>query len=204
MLTERIKEEFANIETNLVVDIQATVLPKKVMEIKAQEGLIKSIYAALNGVYRMSPTIENLVETSNNIARVVVKNGEVTVGCLTRSSSETNKIDLANSLKAAFELSGFEVSLSGDYPGWQPNINSNILEVVSKLYETLHGEKAIVAACHAGLECGLLGQNYPTMDMVSFGPTIRGAHSPDERASISSTEKFWKFLIEILKNIPKK
>jgi dipeptidase D len=152
----------------------------------------------------MSPDIADLVETSNNIARVIVKNGHIKIGCLTRSSSESNRSDLANSLKSAFELSGFHVDLSGEYPGWQPNVNSEILDVVANLYKELHGEKAHVAACHAGLECGILGQNYPAMDMVSFGPTILGAHSPDERASISSTQKFWKFLVEILENIPKK
>ena len=203
-LINNIKEEFSTIESNLIIEIQETQLPEKVMEIGVQEGFLKSIYAAFNGVYRMSPDIENLVETSNNIARVIVKSGHIKIGCLTRSSSETNKIDLANSLKSAFELSGFNVELSGEYPGWQPNINSEILDIVSNLYENLHGEKAKVEACHAGLECGILGQNYPEIDMVSFGPTIRGAHSPDERASISSTKKFWNFLIEILKNIPKK
>jgi dipeptidase D len=203
-LINNIKEEFSTIERNLRIEIQETQLPEKVMEIGVQEGFLKSIYAAFNGVYRMSPDIENLVETSNNIARVIVKSGQIKIGCLTRSSSETNKIDLANSLKSAFELSGFSVELSGEYPGWQPNINSEILDIVSNLYENLHGEKAKVEACHAGLECGILGQNYPEIDMVSFGPTIRGAHSPDERASISSTKKFWNFLIEILKNIPKK
>ena len=203
-LINNIKEEFSTIERNLRIEIQETQLPEKVMEIGVQEGFLKSIYAAFNGVYRMSPDIENLVETSNNIARVIVKSGHIKIGCLTRSSSETNKIDLANSLKSAYELSGFDVELSGEYPGWQPNINSEILDIVSNLYENLHGEKAKVEACHAGLECGILGQNYPEIDMVSFGPTIRGAHSPDERASISSTKKFWKFLIEILGNIPKK
>jgi dipeptidase D len=203
-LISNIKEEFSTIESNLTIDIIETTLPEKVMELGVQEGLLKSIYAAFNGVYRMSPDITDLVETSNNIARVVVKNGHIIIACLTRSSSETNKIDLANSLKAAFDLSGFEVELSGEYPGWQPNIDSEILDIVSKLYENLHGEKAKVEACHAGLECGILGQNYPEIDMVSFGPTIRGAHSPDERAGILSTQKFWKFLIEILKNIPKK
>jgi dipeptidase D len=203
-LINNIKEEFATIESNLIIEIQETQLPEKVMELEIQEGFLKSTYAAFNGVYRMSPDIENLVETSNNIARVVVKSGHIKIGCLTRSSSETNKIDLANSLKSAYELSGFDVELSGEYPGWQPNINSEILDIVSNLYENLHGEKAKVEACHAGLECGILGQNYPEIDMVSFGPTIRGAHSPDERASISSTKKFWRFLIEILRNIPKK
>ena len=203
-LINNIKEEFSTIESNLIIEIQETQLPEKVMEIGVQEGFLKSIYAAFNGVYRMSPDIENLVETSNNIARVIVKSGQIKIECLTRSSSETNKIDLANSLKSAFELSGFDVELSGEYPGWQPNVNSEILDIVSNLYENLHGEKAKVEACHAGLECGILGQNYPEIDMVSFGPTIRGAHSPDERASISSTKKFWRFLIEILGNIPKK
>ena len=203
-LISNIKEEFSTIESNLIIEIQETQLPEKVMELGVQEGFLKSTYAAFNGVYRMSPDIENLVETSNNIARVIVKSGQIKIGCLTRSSSETNKIDLANSLKSAFELSGFSVELSGEYPGWQPNVNSEILDIVSNLYENLHGEKAKVEACHAGLECGILGQNYPEIDMVSFGPTIRGAHSPDERASISSTKKFWKFLIEILGNIPEK
>ena len=204
LLINTIKEEFLTLESNLVIEINETTSPKKIMELGVQEGLLKSIYAALNGVYRMSPDITNLVETSNNIARVIVKDGHIKIGCLTRSSSESNKLDLAHSLKSAFELSGFEVNFSGEYPGWQPNINSEILDVVANLYKELHGEKANVAACHAGLECGILGQNYPLMDMVSFGPTIRGAHSPDERASISSTQKFWKFLVEILKNIPKK
>ena len=203
-LINNITAEFKSLEPNLSIEISETTLPEKVMNLGVQEGFIKSIYTALNGVYRMSPDIKDLVETSNNIAKVVVKNGEILVNCLTRSSSESNKIDLANSIRAAFELSGFEVSFSGEYPGWLPNIDSAILKVLDNLYEKLHGEKAKIAACHAGLECGILGQNYPKMDMVSFGPTILGAHSPDERASISSTQKFWKFLIEILKNIPNK
>ncbi len=203
-LINSIKAEFSKLEPNLSIELKVIETPKKVMDLGVQEGLIKSIYTALNGVYRMSPDIEGLVETSNNIARVIVKDGAIKIGCLTRSSSETNKWDLANSLRAAFELAGFDVEFSGTYPGWLPNINSEILKIVDKLYEDLHGEKANVAACHAGLECGILGQNYPKMDMVSFGPNIKGAHSPDERAQISSTQKYWKFLLEILKNIPNK
>ncbi|MCT4698266.1 aminoacyl-histidine dipeptidase [Tenacibaculum haliotis] len=203
-LINSIKTEFLTLEPNLSIELTAIETPKKVMDLGVQEGLIKSLYTALNGVYRMSPDIEGLVETSNNIARVIVKDGAIKIGCLTRSSSETNKWDLANSLRAAFELAGFDVEFSGTYPGWLPNVNSEILKIVDKLYEDLHGEKANVAACHAGLECGILGQNYPEMDMVSFGPNIKGAHSPDERAQISSTQKYWKFLLEILKNIPSK
>jgi len=199
-----IKKEFASLETNLSIDLKEVESPKQVMNLGVQEGFIKAIYSSLNGVYRMSPDIEGLVETSNNVARVIVKDGAIKVGCLTRSSSETNKWDLANSLKSSFELAGFSVDFSGTYPGWLPNINSEILKVVTDLYEELYAEKPNVAACHAGLECGILGQNYPEMDMVSFGPNIRGAHSPDEKAQISSTKKFWCFLIEILKNTPKK
>jgi dipeptidase D len=111
---------------------------------------------------------------------------------------------MANTLKSVFELAGYQVILSGSYPGWAPNMSSPILKVLDLLYEKMNGEKAKVAACHAGLECGILGQNYPDMDMISFGPTIKGAHSPDERASISSTQKYWAFVLEILKNIPNK
>ncbi|TVZ55709.1 dipeptidase D [Lutibacter sp. Hel_I_33_5] len=199
-----IKAEFSTLEPNLSIEIKEITSPKNVMELSVQEGLIKSIYAGLNGVYRMSPDIENLVETSNNIARVIVKDGAIKIGCLTRSSSETNKTDLANSLRSVFELAGFNVDFSGHYPGWLPNVNSEILKTVTQIYKDIFKENPNVAACHAGLECGILGQNYPNMDMVSFGPNIKGAHSPDERAQISSTQKFWKFLQEILKNTPKK
>ncbi|MDC0176712.1 aminoacyl-histidine dipeptidase [Polaribacter sp.] len=204
LLINNIKEAFLTLEPNLTIDISATKSPKKVIEIDVQESFLKSMYAAHDGVYRRSPDITDLVETSNNIARVIVKDGCIKIECLTRSSSESNRSDLVNSLKSAFELSGFDIELSGEYPGWRPNINSEILGIVSNLYEKLHGEKAHIAACHAGLECGILGQNYPKMDMISFGPTILGAHSPEERASISSTQKFWKFLIAILKNVPLK
>lgn len=204
LLINDITAEYKHLEPNLSITLTETKTPNTVMEYGAQEGFIKSIYAALNGVYRMSPTIEGLVETSNNIAKIIVKDGDIQVNCLTRSSSESNKVDLGNSLCSAFELAGFDVSFSGSYPGWLPNIDSEILKILDATYETLHGEKAKIAACHAGLECGILGQNYPNMDMVSFGPTILGAHSPDERASISSTQKFWKFLLEVLKKIPNK
>ncbi|AZJ35351.1 aminoacyl-histidine dipeptidase [Tenacibaculum singaporense] len=203
-LINNIKSEFSTLEPNLTIELKEVDTPQTVMDLGVQEGLIKAVYAALNGVYRMSPDIEGLVETSNNIARIIVKDGAIKIGCLTRSSSETNKWDLANSLRSSFELAGFDVEFSGSYPGWLPNVNSEILKTVTNLYEELHNEKPIVAACHAGLECGILGQNYPEMDMVSFGPNIKGAHSPDERAQISSTQKFWKFLLEILKNTPVK
>ena len=200
-----ITTEFKTMEPNLTIEIvKNETLPAKVMDLGVQEGLLRAIYAAHNGVYRMSADMEDLVETSNNIARVIVKEGQITIQNLTRSSVESSKMDLANALRSAYELFGCEVDFAGSYPGWTPNVNSEILDVLTAIYEKQNGEKAKVVACHAGLECGILGTNYPDMDMISFGPTILGAHSPDERASIKSSQKFWNFVIEILENIPVK
>ncbi|MFN4764288.1 aminoacyl-histidine dipeptidase [Gillisia sp. Q332] len=201
---QKIKDEFIKLEPNLAVGITDVEVPEKVMETKVQEAILKAVYVAHNGVYRMSPEIDGLVETSNNVAKVEVKNGKIIVKCLTRSSVESSKDDLANGLRSGFELAGFDVELSGDYPGWAPNRDSAILTVLDELYQKMFHEKADIAACHAGLECGIIGNHYPDMDMISFGPTIRGAHSPDERASIKSAQKYWKFVLEILKNIPNK
>ena len=201
---DMLKLEFKTMEPDLEIVISEIETPEKIMDLGVQEGLTRALYAAHNGVYRMSPDIEGLVETSNNIARVIVKDGHIKIGCLTRSSVESTKEDLANTLRATFELTGCEVELSGDYPGWAPNMDSDILKLMVPIYERLNnGEKPHVAACHAGLECGILGTNYPDMDMISFGPNIKGAHSPDERAQISSAQKYWEFVLEILKNIPK-
>jgi len=203
-LAKTIQTELTVVDPDLEIILESSTLPKTVMSLGAQEKVLKSIYAALNGVYAMSASIPDLVETSNNVARVIVKDGQVKIGCLTRSSVDSAKFDLAHVLKATFELGGFEVQLDGDYPGWNPNPNSAILKVLKSKYEFLFGQKPRVVACHAGLECGILGQNYPDMDMISFGPTIRGAHSPDERVQISSVQKFWTFLLAILEDSPKK
>ena len=200
---EAIQTELKTLEPDFNVVLTKIDTPKTIMDLGVQEGLTRAIYAAWNGVYRMSPDIPELVETSNNIARVSIKGGKVKIGCLTRSSVESSKFDLATMLRATFELIGCEVELSGDYPGWAPDMDSSILKVLRSLYEELYNEKPHVAACHAGLECGILGTNYPDMEMISFGPNIRGAHSPDERAQISSVQKFWVFVLEILKQIPK-
>lgn len=204
-IVNEIKAEFQTTEPNLeVVFEKMDTVPAKVLPPIAQFYFVRAIYAAHNGVYRMSADFENLVETSNNIAKVEVGEGKLAVKCLTRSSVESSKFDMANALRSAFELMGCEVEFSGSYPGWSPNPKSEILDVLVSIYEKQNGEKPNVAACHAGLECGILGTNYPDMDMISFGPTIHGAHSPDERASISSSQKYWKFVLEILKNIPVK
>ncbi|HIP48444.1 MAG TPA: aminoacyl-histidine dipeptidase [Lutibacter sp.] len=200
-----IKKEYKTMDAGLEISLkecekQAT----KAMDTHSQILLIKSIYAAHNGVFRMSPDMEDLTETSNNIAKVTVENGTITIENLTRSSVESSKLDLAQGLRSSFELAGYEVEFSGSYPGWQPNVNSAILGVMTDIYTNMFKEKPSVVACHAGLECGILGTNYPDMDMISFGPTIQGAHSPDERANIKSTAKFWKYLLEILENIPER
>ncbi|SRX55671.1 aminoacyl-histidine dipeptidase [Aequorivita sp. CIP111184] len=200
-----ILSEYKSLEPNLSITAEKnSETITKVMSQEKQGIFFNAINAAHNGVYRMSPDIDDLVETSNNIAKVSVENGNIKVECLTRSSVESSKDVLANALTSVFELAGYKVKLAGDYPGWAPNMDSPILKVLDSLYQKMNGEKADVAACHAGLECGILGQNYPEMDMISFGPTIKGAHSPDERASISSAQKYWEFVLEILKNIPKK
>ncbi|MGB5387380.1 MAG: aminoacyl-histidine dipeptidase [Eudoraea sp.] len=197
-----IKNENSFIETKLEIKLDKVEMPAKMMEKTTQDKILRAVYGAHNGVYGMSAAIPDLVETSNNIAKIEVKSGKIRIGCLTRSSVDTAKIDLANSLKSVFELADCKVTLSGEYPGWNPNPNSEILEVLKNQYDILFNEKPKVVACHAGLECGILGKNYPEIDMISFGPTIKGAHSPDERVSISSVKKFWTFLLQILKNTP--
>ena len=198
-------DEYQPIESEMTISIEKLhELPKTIISNECQQLFLKAVSGVHNGVFRMSPAIADLVETSNNIAKIILEKGQIKIECLTRSSVESSKENMVSSLRSVFELAGFEVNLSGDYPGWAPNMDSAILKVLASLYEKMNGEKAHVAACHAGLECGILGTNYPKMDMISFGPTIKGAHSPDERACISSTQKFWSFLKEILKEIPLK
>lgn len=196
-----IKTELAINEPGLQITLNTIETPVKIMSSEARQKLLKGIYAAHNGVYAMSAAIPDLVETSNNVARVQVKDGTILIGCLTRSSVNSAKIDLANALKSVFELAEYRVKFNGDYPGWNPNPDSEIVKLMAKKYASLFNEDPKIVACHAGLECGILGRNYPNMDMVSFGPTILGAHSPDERVKISSVQKFWKFLLETLKEI---
>ena len=152
----------------------------------------------------MSRAIDGLVETSSSLARVVLKEGNFVTQSLQRSSSESGKMDVANTVAAPFRLAGCNVEQGGSYPGWAPNPNSEILDLMVAKYENLFGEKPKVSAIHAGLECGLLGERYPGLDMISFGPTIKGPHSPDERVHIKSVQKFWNFLVDILKDTPKK
>lgn len=203
-IVDDIVREYHTIEADLAISIEKTDKPVFALNPEQQIELLQTIYAVHNGVLRMSPDMQGLVETSNNLARVTLNNGEVNVICLTRSATEQGKIDMVNQLKSVFNLAGFEVELSGSYPGWKPNPNSDILNVLVNIYSDVFNAQPRIIAYHAGLECGILGKNYPDLQMISFGPTIERAHSPDERVCISSTQKFWKYLINILANIPKK
>ena len=199
-----LKGEYSVTDPNLVVSISATAMPTQVMDGAFQQQLLRAIYACPNGIYRMSPEIAGLVQSSNNVARILVKDGSYSLQCLTRGSVDTEKIDLANAIASAFELMGASVAQTNSYPGWQPLPGSPIVKIMSGLYEEMFHEHAHVNAVHAGLECGILGTNYPDMQMISFGPNITGAHSPDERVQISSVQKYWKYLLETLKRIPVK
>lgn len=204
ILKQEILEEFAEIEKDLQINIENFSSEEKAIWEKDSKNIILALKSAHNGVYRMSPDVKDLVESSNNIARVELENGALKILNLSRSSVESSKNSVAEQLKSVYELAGMEVEFSGSYPGWKPKPGSEIVQIMEKIYEKEFSEKPAVVACHAGLECGIIGANYPEMEMVSFGPTIRGAHSPDERANIPSLQKFWRFLQEILANIPKK
>lgn len=202
--TAILKTEYATTDAGLTILLEPAEPSGKVMNHDFQLRILKSIYACPSGIYRMSPDIADLVQTSNNLARVELVNGKATILCLCRSSVDTEKYDMAKAISSAFELAGCRVSLDGAYPGWPPAPHSDIVNLMSQLYTEMFGGKAHVNACHAGLECGILGTNYPKLDMISFGPTIRGAHSPDEKVQISSVQKFWGYLQETLKRIPEK
>ena len=197
-----IKDQFLNTDPLIKLTIVALEENFKVINSDSQTELINLIEACPNGVYKMSDNIPGLVETSNNLANISFNDGNLNIKCLTRSSDESSKEELKNIIKSLFANKKYKVDFSGDYPGWQPNMHSEILTKLVEVYKDLNNTEPNVAACHAGLECGIIGSHYPDLDMISFGPTIRGAHSPDERASIKSTLKFWKFLKEVLLNIP--
>ncbi|WP_343661412.1 aminoacyl-histidine dipeptidase [Chryseobacterium sp.] len=203
-LKKDILEEFASVEPGIQINIENSTSSDKAISEEDSKKVILTLKALHNGVYRMSPDVKDLVEASNNVARVELKGGELKILNLTRSSVDSSKYSVAEQLKSVAELAGMNVEFSGSYPGWKPKPGSEIVQLMEKLYTEKFSEKPHVVACHAGLECGIIGANYPEMEMVSFGPTIRGAHSPDERANIPSAQKFWSFLKDILANIPQK
>ncbi|WP_223606997.1 aminoacyl-histidine dipeptidase [Chryseobacterium sp. OSA05B] len=203
-LKKDILEEFATVEPGLHINIENSTTSDLAISEEDSKKIILTLKSLHNGVYRMSPDVKDLVEASNNVARVELKGGELKILNLTRSSVDSSKYSVAEQLKSVAELAGMKVEFSGSYPGWKPKPGSEIVQLMEKIYTEKFGEKPHVVACHAGLECGIIGANYPEMEMVSFGPTIRGAHSPDEKANIPSAQKFWSFTKDILANIPLK
>lgn len=203
-LSKDILDEFASVEKDLKITIEKSEAGDDAVSISDSKKIVLALKSAHNGVYRMSPDVEGLVESSNNVARVELKEGALKILNLSRSSVESTKYAVAEQLKAVFELADMNVVFSGSYPGWKPKPDAAIIKTMVEIYEKEFSEKPMVVACHAGLECGIIGANYPEMEMVSFGPTILGAHSPDERAQVASVQKFWKYVQEILKNIPLK
>lgn len=196
--------EFKTIETALKIEWKPIETASKAVAHDDTLKILNAIYAVNNDVFRMSPDIEGLVEASSSLARVIVKDGSFTTQSLQRSSVESTKADVANAVRAAFESVGCAVVQNGEYPGWQPNPNSKILTIMADLYRQKFKAEPNIKACHAGLECGILGGHFPSMDMISFGPNIRAAHSPDEKVQISSVQKFWSYLLDVLKEIPSK
>lgn len=199
-------EEFKDIETK---GIQLTATPVESIPTKAvpqevQENLINAILAAHDGVLRNTPSMPELVETSCNLAIINIEGGKAEVITLARSSQDSMKQYLCNQYIACFSMAGMEVKLEGGYSGWQPNPKSPLVKMMADIYEKLYGSRPVVGACHAGLECGIIGDKYPEMDMASYGPTLVSPHTPNEACLIPTVERFYNFTLEILKNIPKK
>ncbi|MCJ8163463.1 aminoacyl-histidine dipeptidase [Pontibacter sp. E15-1] len=199
-----VQQEYRITDPKLQVHAVRTAAPENVLPAAFATTLLQAIYACPNGIHRLSPEMEGLVQTSNNLARVEVKEGAYSILCLTRSSVDSEKADLAQAIQCALELAGAQVALSGSYPGWAPKPDAAIIQLMRDLYRAKFDGEPDVNACHAGLECGILGANYPAIEMISFGPNIRGAHSPDEKVQISSVQKYWDFLLATLQRIPEK
>ena len=198
-------EEFKDVEGKEITFVaEPCEMPAKAVPQDIQENLINALMACHDGVLRYIPTIPDLVETSCNLSIVTIADGKAEVRLLARSSQDSMKLYLCNGLVACFSMAGMKVELEGGYSGWQPNPSSKLVAMMADIYEKMFGQKPIVNACHAGLECGIIGVNYPDMDMASFGPTLVSPHTPSEACLIPTVERFYNFILEILKNIPRK
>lgn len=199
-----VENEYAVTEPKLTMELESETPCAEVMEKEAMKRFLLSIYAVHNGVYAMSQDMPGLVETSSNLASIKMRDGKIVVGTSQRSSILSSREDMSQMVRAAFELGGAQATTSDGYPGWKPNPSSEILEVSVESYKRLFGTEPKIKAIHAGLECGLFLEKYPSLDMVSFGPTLRGVHSPDERMLIPTVDKFWRHLLDVLAHIPVK
>ncbi len=203
-LTVVLQNEFATTDPKLKVTWEKIETPKRVLGLTDQQDFLNAIQATHDGVKRLSPDVKDLVETSNNLAQVNLGDGKAEILCLQRSDREGAKYDMAHSVGAPWHMLGAEVVHSGSYPGWKLDPNAPMLQLMRNLYVEMFNAEPKVMACHAGLECGLLSQHYPDMEMISFGPTIRHPHSPDEKVNIASVEKFWNYFLAALKSVPEK
>ncbi len=199
-----VKDEFAKTDAGVKVTAEAADMPEKVMEEKAQASLFKAVADCPNGMITMSPDLEGIVETSTNLSVVKAEKGKMEMLSLQRSLTEEGKNKIAADVRTSHEAAGLKAVSSGDYPGWKPNPDSVILKEMKEIYNKKFGKVPEVKVIHAGLECGLLGSVYTNWDMISFGPTIRWPHSPDEKVNIATVKKFWDYLVETLKNVPEK
>lgn len=193
--------EFRSTEPGMVFELRESEMPKKLIDKESQERLVNLVYACAHGVLAMSREIENFVETSTNLASIKMADGVLHITTSQRSSVESAKLAAASKLEATFRLAGCRVAHTDGYPGWTPNPDSRVLKVGVEVYKKMYGRQPVVRAIHAGLECGLIGEKYPKMDMISYGPTLRGVHSPDERIEIKTVEMFWNQTVEILKKL---
>ena len=191
--------EYDGIEPDLHFTAEEVECPKTEMPEDVQDFLIHAVTLCPHGVFRVIPEMPDIVETSNNIAMIKTEEGKVTCFCLTRSSVESRKEELASIIQSAFSLAGAEVEFSGAYPGWKPNFKSSLLATMKSVYEQEFGNTPRIVTIHAGLECGIIGANYPNMEMISCGPTIEHPHSPDERVNIATVQKFYHFILAALK-----
>ena len=199
-----VEEEYSATEPNLSMELESETPRAEMMEPEAMKRFLLAIYAVHNGVYAMSQDIPGLVETSSNLASIKQKEGKIIVVTSQRSSILSSRKDMSQMVRAAFELGGAVCVTADGYPGWKPNPSSEILSVAVESYKRLFGTEPKVKAIHAGLECGLFLEKYPSLDMVSFGPTLRGVHSPDERMLIPTADKFWRHLLDVLVHVPTK
>ncbi len=193
--------EFRSTEPDLKVELNPIEMPQLLIDRDTQYKLLNALFACAHGVLAMSREIPNFVETSTNLASVKMDDRQIHIATSQRSSVESAKHAAAQKIEATFRMIGAHVSHGDGYPGWTPNPASRVLKVGVDTYKSMYGHEPIVRAIHAGLECGLIGEKYPKMDMISYGPTLRGVHSPDERIEIKTVQMFWDLTLQILKNL---
>ncbi|EKO3973200.1 aminoacyl-histidine dipeptidase [Vibrio fluvialis] len=202
--TELLKAELGRVETNLVTFNEAKEAALDVFALADQQRVIAALNACPNGVIRMSDDIEGVVETSLNVGVITTDEQQIKVLCLIRSLIDSGRSQVESMLTSVAELAGADIVFSGAYPGWKPDADSEIMHIFRDMYEGIYGHKPNIMVIHAGLECGLFKKPYPEMDMVSFGPTIKFPHSPDEKVKIDTVGLFWEQMIALLENIPAK